>query len=104
VGDVVKFRSSISTLAMVVIFISSAFAAKHPVPLDKDVKDAQCIECHEAKTKGAHVHTAVSMGCLSCHEVRVNKDVTRIKLIKTTTQALCITCHADKNAADAKGL
>ena len=38
-----------------------------------------------------------------CHEIRVNKDVTRVKLITTTPQALCITCHADKNAAEMKG-
>jgi predicted CXXCH cytochrome family protein len=100
VEDVVKFRSPISALAVVVLFISSAFAAKHPVPLDKDVKDAQCLECHEAKSKGAHVHTAVSMGCLSCHEVRVNKDVTRIKLTKTTTTSLCLSCHDNKSAVD----
>jgi predicted CXXCH cytochrome family protein len=100
VEGVVKFRSPISTLAVVTILISSALAAKHPVPLDKDVKDAQCIECHEAQTKGAHVHTAVSMGCLSCHEVRVNKDVTRVKLIKTTTTSLCLSCHENKTVVD----
>jgi predicted CXXCH cytochrome family protein len=33
----------------------------------------------------------------------VNKDVTRIKLTTTTTQALCLSCHADHNAADLKG-
>jgi predicted CXXCH cytochrome family protein len=43
------------------------------------------------------------MGCTSCHEIRVKKDVTRLKLITTTTVALCITCHADKKAADIKG-
>jgi predicted CXXCH cytochrome family protein len=43
------------------------------------------------------------MGCTSCHEIRVSKDVTRVKLITTTPSALCITCHADKKAADIKG-
>ena len=28
--------------------------------------------------------TAIATGCLSCHEVRVNKDVTRVKLTTTT--------------------
>ncbi|MGB9447361.1 MAG: cytochrome c3 family protein [Candidatus Acidiferrum sp.] len=37
------------------------------------------------------------------HEVRVNKDVTRVKLITATPAALCFTCHADKNPADIKG-
>jgi predicted CXXCH cytochrome family protein len=35
--------------------------------------------------------------------VRVNKDVTRVKLVTTTPYSLCLTCHADKNAADIKG-
>ena len=42
-------------------------------------------------------------GCLGCHEIRVNKDVTRVKLITATTTALCFSCHADKKAADIKG-
>jgi predicted CXXCH cytochrome family protein len=78
-------------------------AATHPVPLDKNTDSAKCIECHEDKAKGKFVHSAIATGCTSCHEIRVNKDVTRVKLITTTTQALCLTCHADKNAADLKG-
>jgi predicted CXXCH cytochrome family protein len=96
----VKLRSPVSALAVVVVLIGSALAAKHPVPLDKDVKDAQCLQCHEDKTQGAHVHTAVSMGCLSCHEVRVNRDVTRVKLTKATTTSLCLSCHEDKKQAE----
>ena len=37
-------------------------------------------------------------GVQAVTKYRVNKDVTRIKLITTTQVALCITCHADKNA------
>jgi len=81
----------------------SIFAATHPVPLDPKTPSQTCIECHEDKAKGAHVHSAVQMGGTSCHEIRVNKDVTRVKLITATPQALCITCHADKNAKDATG-
>jgi len=82
---------------------SRAMAAVHPVPLDKNVDAAKCLECHEDKTKGKSVHSAMALGCLSCHEVRVNKDVTRVKLITATPVALCITCHADKKASDIKG-
>ena len=78
-------------------------AATHPVPLDKNTDSAKCIECHEDKAKGKAVHSAIAMGCTSCHEVRVTKDVTRVKLITATPYALCLTCHADKNAADLKG-
>src|SRR5579872_1852238 len=80
-----------------------AFAKEHPVPLDKNVDSAKCLECHEDKTKGKAVHSAIATGCLSCHEVRVNKDITRVKLITTTPQALCLSCHSDKDAATLKG-
>jgi predicted CXXCH cytochrome family protein len=89
--------------ALVALLLTRANAAVHPVPLDKNVDAAKCLECHEDKSKGKFVHSAIAMGCLSCHEVRVNKDVTRVKLITTTPQALCITCHADKDAATLKG-
>src|ERR1700758_3592003 len=76
----------------------------HPVPLEKNAASAQCLECHSDKAKGKAVHTAISTGCTSCHEIRVSRDVTRVKLITTTPYALCLTCHADKNAADIKGI
>jgi predicted CXXCH cytochrome family protein len=82
---------------------SSVSAAIHPVPLDKNTDSAKCIECHADKTKGKSVHSAIAIGCTSCHEVRVTRDVTRVKLITTTPVALCLTCHADKNAAELKG-
>ncbi len=82
---------------------SLAFASVHPVPLDKNTPPEKCAECHADKAKGKFTHSAIAMGCTSCHEIRVNKDVTRVKLITTTPQALCLTCHADHNAADLKG-
>jgi len=79
------------------------FADIHPVPLDKNTDPAKCLECHADKTKGKSVHSAMAMGCLSCHEIRVNKDVTRVKLITATPVSLCVSCHADKKAADIQG-
>jgi predicted CXXCH cytochrome family protein len=81
----------------------SASSTLHPVPLDKNVDAAKCLECHDDKTKGKSVHSAIPMGCLSCHEVRVNKDVTRVKLITATPYGICVTCHEDKKAANIKG-
>ncbi len=90
--------------ASVIMFGSSlAFAGKHPVPLEKNTDSAKCVECHEDKSKGKVVHSAIPMGCTSCHEVRVNKDVTRIKLTKTTPSSLCFSCHGDKNPTEIKG-
>jgi predicted CXXCH cytochrome family protein len=78
-------------------------AATHPVPLEMPPNGSKCLECHEDKTKAKAVHSAIAMGCLSCHEVRVNRDVTRVKLITATPLSLCLTCHADKKASDIKG-
>ena len=87
----------------VTALVPSLWAVKHPVLLDAKTDGATCIECHEDKTKGKAVHSAIATGCLSCHEVRSNKDVTRIKLTTTTPVALCVGCHAEKKAADLKG-
>ncbi len=94
---------TVLALSFAAICISRAFGAVHPVPLDPKTDSAKCIECHDDKSKGKAVHSAIAMGCLSCHEVRVNRDVTRVKLITTTTHALCLTCHADKDSAKLKG-
>jgi predicted CXXCH cytochrome family protein len=78
-------------------------AKQHPVPLDPRTDPAKCVECHADKTKGKFVHSAIAMGCTSCHEIRVNRDVTRVKLITTTPAKLCLQCHSDKDAAHIKG-
>lgn len=82
---------------------SRAFAGQHPVPLAKDTDPAKCLECHEDKTKGKHVHSAIAMGCTTCHEIRVNRDATYVKLTTTTPSALCISCHGDKDASKITG-
>ena len=96
-------RNICLTLGAIGVFALVLRADIHPVPLEKNADSAKCLECHADKAKGKFVHTAVSTGCTSCHEIRVNRDVTRVKLITTTTYALCLTCHADKNAAESKG-
>ncbi len=78
-------------------------AKQHPVPLDPKTDAAKCAECHEDKTKGKAVHSAIAMGCTSCHEIRVNRDITRVKLITATPAKLCLQCHSDKDAAQIKG-
>ncbi len=99
-------RFSYRRLGLLVFLLFAAvpgFAKEHPVPLDKNVDSAKCLECHADKSKGKFVHSAIATGCLSCHEVRVNREVTHVKLITATPAALCISCHGDKNAADIKG-
>jgi predicted CXXCH cytochrome family protein len=78
-------------------------AKQHAVPLDPKTDAAKCAGCHEDKTKGKAVHSAIATGCLSCHEIRTNRDVTRVKLITATPVKLCLQCHSDKDAAQSQG-
>lgn len=94
---------ALGLLTNLFLFVAPIRADIHPVPLEKNADSAKCLECHADKAKGKAVHTAISTGCTSCHEVRVNRDVTRVKLITATSYGLCLTCHADKNAAEIKG-
>jgi predicted CXXCH cytochrome family protein len=99
-----KFRGIQLVVAIVMLFgVTHALAARHPVPLDPKTDSATCIQCHEDKAKGKAVHSAIAMGCTSCHEVRVNKDVTYVKLITATPYKLCLTCHSDKDATQIQG-
>jgi predicted CXXCH cytochrome family protein len=86
-------------LAQVVLWgtcIIPLHAAQHPTPLQADADTPKCLECHEEKSHAKSVHTAVSVGCLACHEVRVSNDITRIKLKTATVGALCLKCHENK--------
>ncbi len=89
--------------AILALFAFPAIAEVHPVPLDKNTDTAKCLECHTDQAKGKFVHGAMAKGCMSCHEIRVNKDTTRVKLITATPNALCVTCHANKKASEIKG-
>ena len=88
---------------LIALLLAHATAAVHPVPLDPKTDSAKCIECHEDKSKGKAVHSAIAKGCMSCHEVRVNKDVTRVKLITVVPYKICLTCHSDKDASKIQG-
>lgn len=90
-------------LLCVALSLGRSFAGVHPVPLDKNTDAAKCLECHSDKNQGKAVHSAMAAGCLSCHEVRVNKDITRIKLITAVPFKLCLGCHADKDATQIQG-
>jgi predicted CXXCH cytochrome family protein len=88
---------------LAVVAVPRLAAVKHPVMLDANVDGSKCIECHADVTKGKAVHAAMKQGCLACHEVRVTKDATHIKLITPTVAALCFTCHKDLNPSNLKG-
>ena len=71
-------------------------AAEHPVEIPKD---ADCATCHEDKTKGKAVHSAISMGCTACHDVKTDKGTTTVNLISPKDQ-LCFSCHDKSKDAD----
>lgn len=74
----------------------AARATDHPVALENN-DPAQCASCHEDKTKGKAVHSAIAMGCNSCHDVKVvNKDQTTVELV-AKKEELCFTCHANES-------
>jgi len=98
-----RILRTLMALSLAAICLPRALSAIHPVPLDPKTDSAKCIECHEEKSKGKAVHSAIAMGCTACHEIRVNRDVTRVKLTTTTTVKLCIQCHSDKDASQIKG-
>jgi predicted CXXCH cytochrome family protein len=89
-------------VAMLILSAVMLRADEHPVPLEKNVDAAKCLECHEDKTKGAHVHSAIAMGCTTCHEVKVEKDVTNVDLV-SPKEELCFTCHEKSKAATLHG-
>ncbi len=75
----------------------SAPAAKvsvqeHPVVLAANTPAATCLECHSGINKGKYVHTAMSMGCTTCHSIETKSGVTHMRLVSPANQ-LCETCH-----------
>jgi predicted CXXCH cytochrome family protein len=64
----------------------------HPVPLQANTESSTCSECHTDIGKGKYIHSAMSMGCTTCHQVHNKQGVTNIKLVSPVTQ-LCISCH-----------
>lgn len=74
-------------------------AAEHPMPLAKDFDFAKCVECHQNIGKGKAMHSAMAMGCDSCHEIR-HIGIVTIVATKAKGRDLCITCHSDKDKAN----
>ena len=64
----------------------------HPYLETKDRKTETCLKCHPTKNQGKFVHTAVGMGCESCHQAASADDKTTITL-RATGGDLCSKCH-----------
>ena len=98
-----RLRWAALALALIALWAAPSAAKEHPVPLEKNTDTATCLSCHEEKFKGKVVHTGKTQECSTCHEVRVTKDITRIKLKATSPAGMCLTCHDNKNAAKLSG-
>ena len=64
----------------------------HPVLLKPDTQSSTCSECHSDIGKGKYVHTALEMGCTTCHKIETANGVTHINLVAPVTQ-VCLSCH-----------
>ena len=73
-----------------------AQAVEHPVPLGKNPDPSVCAQCHSDKSQGKYVHSAIAMGCTTCHDVTSAKGVTLITLVSPQND-LCFTCHEKSN-------
>ena len=76
--------------------------ASHPFIDSKDVKSETCLTCHPTKNQGKFVHSAVRLGCLSCHAV-LPKDDSAIITLQATGGNLCAKCHAMSNEPNQHG-
>jgi predicted CXXCH cytochrome family protein len=83
-------------LVVLLWWVPKLAADEHPVEIPKDT---DCATCHEDKTKGKAVHSAIAMGCTSCHEVKTEKGTTTVNLTSPKDQ-LCFTCHDKSKDAD----
>lgn len=103
-----RFPSGCFVVLLITVFASSPMQADtktsgappnvwssggtHPVTLAADADTATCNECHRYISQGKYVHTAISMGCTACHQVKTEKGVTTVTLLSPVNQ-LCLTCH-----------
>lgn len=72
--------------------VVSSTAKTHPVPLAADTNSSTCLGCHSSLQDGKYVHTAMSMGCTTCHAIQQNGGTTSVTLVAPADQ-LCFTCH-----------
>jgi predicted CXXCH cytochrome family protein len=96
----------ISLLALLVLSAHMALKAnklfaeetlEHPFIEKKDIRSETCLTCHPEKKDAKFVHTAIGMGCESCHHV-VSRDMKTTITLLATGGELCAKCHEAKIA------
>ena len=73
---------------------------EHPYIDPGEIKTKTCLGCHPDKAEGKFVHSAVSSGCASCHQVasEKQKEKTTVTLMGQSSE-LCALCHEGKKDA-----
>jgi len=85
--------------ALLVFYLLSSLGVLAEEPIDhpfiepKDIKTDTCLTCHPQKQEGRFVHTAVKMGCESCHHIISENNKTTITLPAAGGES-CAKCHA----------
>jgi len=64
----------------------------HPIIERKDLKPETCLTCHPEMNEGRFVHTAVRMGCPSCHQITSERNKTTSTFGAAGGQ-LCAKCY-----------
>lgn len=65
------------------------YARAHPTRVDEN---SNCIECHADRATGAYVHSAVKLGCTSCHKIENHGSVSDIAIQPKDSNG-CRECH-----------
>ncbi len=82
--------------------ISADDSPDHPYLETKDLKAETCLKCHPAENRGKFVHTAVGMGCETCHDAATADNKTTITLWAAGGN-LCAKCHELKKDPELHG-
>jgi predicted CXXCH cytochrome family protein len=72
---------------------AKASVPAHPIVLAANTPAAKCLECHSGIQSGKYVHTAMSMGCTTCHNIETKSGMTHVTLVSPANK-LCEICHA----------
>jgi predicted CXXCH cytochrome family protein len=91
-GGLFLLLGILAALVLRVSKFSAVDSTEHPYVETRDLKPETCLKCHPTKNQGKFVHTAVGMGCESCHQTASVDNKTTITLIATGGD-LCARCH-----------
>jgi len=75
--------------------VAAEQTTEHPFIEPDAIKSETCLTCHPDKREGKFVHSAVAMGCESCHQAAAENGKTSMALVARGGE-LCAMCHEAK--------